>query len=76
MTTKKVLVLTFRTASNREISLAIKAPKENLSSEAISKAMDEIIASQAFGSQSLVVSKASAKYIIGQVDDILINEST
>ena len=73
MAIKKVLVLTFRTAANREISLGVRVPKENLTNEAISKAMDAIIASQAFGSQSLAVSKASAKYIIGQVDSIGIN---
>ena len=68
--TKKNLVLTFGTALGGEEKITINTPNEALTSEAISSAMDAIIASKAFGEEQLVSTKTEAKYVIQQVEAI------
>lgn len=68
--TKKNLVLTFGTAAGGEEKLTINTPNEELTSEAISSAMDAIIASKALGEEQLVSTKTEAKYVIQEVETI------
>lgn len=68
--TKKTLVLGFVNGLGKEVNLTINAPAENLTGEIVSDAMDEIVASGAFGEESVVTNKVDAKYVIQQVDEI------
>ncbi|WP_054743175.1 DUF2922 domain-containing protein [Cellulosilyticum ruminicola] len=70
---KKNLVLTFNTAAGGEEKLTINTPSESLTAEAISAAMDAIIASKALGEAQLVTDKAEAKYVIQQVESVEFN---
>lgn len=67
---KKNLVLTFNTPAGGEEKLTINAPSESLTPEAVSTAMDAIIAAKALGEAQIVSSKAEAKYIIQEVEVI------
>lgn len=68
--TKKTLVLGFTNGLGKNINLTINDPAEGLESEIVSSVMDEIIASGAFGEESVVANKVEAKYVIQQVDEI------
>lgn len=68
--TKKTLVLGFTNGLGKNVSLTINDPAEGLEGSVVSGVMDEIIASGAFGEESVVTSKAEAKYVIQQVDEI------
>lgn len=68
--TKKTLVLGFTNGLGKGVNLTINDPIEGLEGAAVASAMDEIIASGAFGEDSLVSKKVEAKYVIQQVDEI------
>lgn len=68
--TKKILVLGFTNGTGKSVSLTINDPAEGLVGEVVSSVMDEIIASGAFGEESIVANKVEAKYVIQQVDQI------
>ena len=68
--TKKTLVLGFTTSAGESLKLTINAPQEGMDGTKISAAMDEIIASNAFGEEGTVSNKATAKYVIQEVDEV------
>ncbi len=68
--TKKTLVLGFTTNVGETLKLTINAPKEGMDGTSISAAMDEIIASGAFGEEGTASNKATAKYVIQEVDEV------
>ncbi len=68
--TKKNLVLGFTTGEGKNLNLTINTPKEGLDGTTIGTAMDQIIAANALGEESIVNNKVSAKYVIQQVDEI------
>lgn len=70
--TKKTLVLGFITGAGKNMNLTINAPKEDLDGTTISAAMEQIIASSAFGEESAVSNKVSAKYVIQEVDEVVL----
>jgi len=68
--TRKSLVLTFGTAGSKEVSLTITKPDDSLSAANIASAMDQIVATNAYGDGDIVKQKLAAKYVIQQVDTI------
>jgi len=68
--TKKTLVLSFTNEVGKSVNLTINDPAEGLEGEAVGSVMEEIIASAAFGEDSLVANKVAAKYVIQQVEEI------
>lgn len=66
--TKKTLVLGFTNALGKNVNLTINDPAEGLDGTTVATAMDEIIASNALGTDSIVSGKVEAKYVIQQVD--------
>ena len=67
---KKTLVLGFTTSSGESLKLTINAPKEEMTGTEVAAAMDAIIASNAFGEEEVVTSKANAKYVIQEVEEL------
>lgn len=68
--TRKVLQLTFSNSVGKNLTLTINEPAESLDGEMVGAAMDEIIASSAFGEESLAINKVDAKYVIQQEEAI------
>ena len=68
--TKKTLVLGFTNGLGKSVNLTINDPAEGLEGEVVNSVMDEIVASGAFGEESVVANKVEAKYVIQQVDEI------
>ncbi|WP_069999254.1 DUF2922 domain-containing protein [Cellulosilyticum sp. I15G10I2] len=68
--TKKSLVLTFKTAGNKEVSLTITKPSNGITGQDISTAMDTMIAAGGYGDGDLVTEKLTAKYVTQQVENI------
>ena len=68
--TKKTLVLGFTTNAGDSLKITINAPKEGMDGASISAAMDEMIASNALGEEGTASNKATAKYIIQEVDEV------
>lgn len=69
-TTKKSLVLTFGTAGSKEVALTITKPSDTLTAADITNAMDQIVATNAYGDGDVVNQKLAAKYVMQQVDTI------
>ncbi len=67
---KKNLVLSFNTISGATVKMTINTPSESLTAEEISKAMDEIIAAEAFGEEQVAHTKEEAKYVIQEEEAI------
>lgn len=70
--TKKTLVLGFTTSGGESLKLTINAPKEDMEGAEISAAMDQIIASNALGEEETARNKATAKYVIQEVDEVIL----
>lgn len=68
--TKKSLVLTFKTAGNKEVSLTIAKPGERVGATEIVDAMNTMIAAGGYGDGDLVTEKLAAKYVSQHVEDI------
>ncbi|MBE6023243.1 MAG: DUF2922 domain-containing protein [Cellulosilyticum sp.] len=68
--TKRTLVLGFTNVLGQNVNLTINDPAEGLEGEVVSNVMDEIIASNALGTESPATSKVEAKYVIQQVDEL------
>lgn len=68
--TKKTLVLGFTTSSGESLKLTINNPVEGMDGSRISMAMEGILASNAFGEESVATNKATAKYVIQEVDEV------
>lgn len=68
--TKKTLVLGFTNGLGKSVNLTINDPAEGLEGEVVNSVMDEIVASGAFGEESVVANKVDAKYVIQQVEEI------
>ncbi len=68
--TKKTLVLGFTNGLGKNVNLTINDPADGLEGDVVTSVMDEIIASGAFGEDSVVANKVDAKYVIQQVDEI------
>lgn len=68
--TKKTLILGFTTSAGESIKLTINAPKEGMEGTEISAAMDQIIAANALGEEGTASNKATAKYVIQEVDEV------
>lgn len=67
---RKNLVITFMTASGKEMSLTISNPKQELEISTIKTSMEAIVSSTGLGSQSPVVGIQGAKYVIQQEDKL------
>lgn len=68
--TKKTLVLGFTTGTGESLKLTINNPVEGMDGTRISVAMEEILASNAFGEESVASNKATAKYVIQEVEEV------
>ncbi len=68
--TKKALVLTFKTAGNKEVSLTIAKPSDTLLAQDVASAMDAVIAANGYGDGDLVTEKLAAKYVMQEVENI------
>ena len=71
--TKRVLVRSCVNEIGKSVSLTINDPADSLTGEVIGSVMEEIIASIAFGDESLVANKTDAKYVIQQIDEIALS---
>jgi hypothetical protein len=70
--TKRSLVLTFIGQNGKAAKITVNNPKESLVPIEVKAAMDGVVASNAFGSESAVVGYESAKYHISQVEEIIL----
>lgn len=70
--TKKTLVLGFTTSTGESLKLTINAPKEGMEGTEIAAAMDQIIAANALGEEETAHNKATAKYIIQEVEEVVL----
>lgn len=70
--TRRNLVLTFTNTVGKEVNLTVNEPAEDMEGEALSSIMDEIIASAAFGAQSLVANKKEAKYVVQEEEELVL----
>ena len=68
--TKKSLVLTFGTVGSKEVALTITKPSDTLTGAEIASAMDQIVATNAYGDGDAVNQKLGVKYVTQQVDVI------
>lgn len=70
--TKRKLVLTFGTPSNRSVDVVITKPKEGITDPEIKAAMEKMLATGALGDGSVADSIEGAKYVTQQVDEVTI----
>lgn len=68
--TSRTLVLTFGLENGKELSLTINKPKEDLTGEAVAEVMNQMIAAEAFGSESLAQTVVGAKYVVRQETEL------
>lgn len=68
--TKKTLVLGFTTGAGDSLKLTINNPVDSMDGTRISEAMEKMIASNAFGEESVASNKATAKYVIQEVEEV------
>lgn len=68
--TKRTLVLSFTTNAGESLKFTINAPQEGMDGTRISEAMDQMIASNALGEEGTASNKATAKYVIQEVDEV------
>lgn len=72
---KRNLVLVFGTPVKTEETITITNPAETLSGAEIKKAMTDIIASNALGENVQPDRIIEAKYVIQQVDTVVLDEA-
>ena len=72
---KRNLVLVFGTPVKTQETVTITNPAESLSGAQIKKAMTDIIASNALGENVQASSIIEAKYVIQQVDTVVLDEA-
>lgn len=75
-TTNKVLKLKFKTEEDKTRSISVKFPKENLDAETVRKAMEAVVASDAFEKDGvkLYTKTAGAYYYTTSQEDIFDEE--
>lgn len=76
MTTTKVLRLKFKTAEDKTKSISVKFPKKNLDADAVRKAMEAVVASDAFEKDGVMLytKTAGAYYYTTSQEDIFDDE--
>lgn len=70
--TKKTLMLTFKTVGGKEVNLSITNPSDELEATDVVASMNRIIAAGGYGDGDLVSEKLAAKYVMQQVEDVVL----